>query len=162
MNEIPIFIKHINEAERRIKIVDHFLYVTFPLLNDHKLLLKTLNELNEATINCVNAILQYEYYSKRIPLTKDQRTNFRIFTNKCSQRYNIEEQEMKTINEIINLYKTHKESPLEFVRENKIIIISDDLDEMRTTTITIEKIKEFLQISKNLIEKTKVIIYNKV
>jgi len=146
------FLEYISEAERKIKIADHFIYMTFPIVRDNKLLLKILSELNSAILNCISAILQYEYIYKRISLTKDAKSNFQIFIQKCSPRYDITEEEIKQITNLINLAEKHKRSPFEFVRGNKVVILSDNLQQ---ETLTIEKIKKFLETSKILLKKTK-------
>jgi hypothetical protein len=54
------------------------------------------------------------------------------------------------IREIIEIEKKHEESSMEFIRKEKLIMMSDSLD---IKTITIEDIKEYLTIAKNLFLK---------
>jgi len=117
-------------------------------------LLKILDELYLASINTINAILQYEYIYKRIQLYGDARENFRTF-QKVSKRYQISQEQLNKITELLTLAENHKKSPLEFTRNNKIIIMSDNL---RTDTLTIEKIKEFLIETKDFVRKTSQVI----
>ena len=56
------------EASRHLRIADHMTYVTFPLVNEHRLLLKIFDEVYLSIINCVNCILNYESLYKRIRL----------------------------------------------------------------------------------------------
>jgi len=161
--QTPPYLNHIIESERHLKIADHLLYMTYSLVKDKKLLLKILSEINTSILNCINGILQYEYLYKRITLTKDARTNFRIFINKCSKKYQIEKKEIELITELISIAEKHRKSPMEFVRNDKIIILSESSDGspgLQQSTITAEKIKEFLETSKLVLKKTKSGILN--
>jgi len=60
------FIESLNLATKSLQTADHLTYVTFPLLKEQRLLLKVLEELQEAVVNTINAILQYEYSNRRI------------------------------------------------------------------------------------------------
>ncbi|PJE81327.1 hypothetical protein COU58_03080 [Candidatus Pacearchaeota archaeon CG10_big_fil_rev_8_21_14_0_10_32_42] len=146
------FLNHLQEAERIIKISDHMIYVTFPLIKDKRLLLKILLETKKAVENCVNSILQYEYFYKRISLKKDSKENFRTFENKCSRIYNITQNEICLILELLELAERHRRSTMEFVRNGKVVILSESLEHR---IITIEKAKEFLELAKNILRKTK-------
>jgi len=144
------FLENLQEAETKIQIADHMLYVTFPLLKDKKLLLKILQDTKIAISKCINSILQYEYLYKKIKLYNDPKTNFRTFQEKSSKRYNISEQEIKLILELFDIVEEHKKSSMEFMKNEKIIILSPSLQQK---TITIEQVKEFLTLSKNILKK---------
>jgi len=105
-----------------------------------------------AVANCINSILQHEYIFKRITLYKNTKTNFRTFNEKCSQKYKITKEEIESILELFDLVEKHKQSSMEFVRNEKIVILSENL---KPKTITIEKTKEFLLLAKNILNKTK-------
>ena len=117
--------------------------------------MKILLETKIAVANCVNSILQYEYIYKRIALFKNADTNFRIFKEQCASKYNITKEEVELILELFDISKKHKQSPMEFIRNEKIIILSENL---KPETIAIEKIKEFLLLAKNILNKTKRVI----
>ncbi len=46
----------------------------------------------------------------------------------------------------------HKESPFEFIKDEKVVILSNGL---QPKTLTLEKTKEFLIIVKNILRKTR-------
>ncbi len=146
------FLEKIGEAEKTIQTVDHIIYVTFPLIKDKRLLLKVIREMKTAISNCISSILQYEYLYKRITLYKDSRTNFKTFTEKCAPRYQINREEIKLILELFDFVEKHKESPFEFIREEKVVILSEN---MRPKILTVEKTKEFLILAKNILRKTR-------
>jgi len=146
------FLEYLKTAEEKIQTVDHMIYVTFPLIKEKRLLLKILSELNTIILNILNAILQYDYIYKRIELSKDAKTNLRIFIEQCAQRYQITEQEIKSILELMDLTDKHKKSPFEFIKEEKVVILSENL---KQETLTLNKTKEFLIMSKSILKKTR-------
>lgn len=146
------FLENLQEVEKTIQRIDHMTYVTFPLIKDKKLLLKILLETKIAITQCINSILQYEYLYKKIILHKSTKTNFKTFQEKCAPRYKITQKEIELIIELFDIVEKHKQSPFEFVKNDKIIILSENL---KPETITIEKIKEFLILGKNILKKTK-------
>ena len=149
------FLKDIQETQKAIQTVDYMIYMTFPLIKDKRLLLKIVLELKSAITKCINLILQYEYLHKRITLYQSPKTNFRIFKEQCAPRYKITKQEIELILELFDLIDKHKQSSFEFMKDEKIIILSDDL---RQKTFTIETAKEFLILAKNILNKIQKLI----
>jgi hypothetical protein len=149
------FLENIQEAQKTIQVIDHMIYVTYPLIKDKKILTKLLTETKKVITNCINSILQYEYLYKRITLYHNPKTNFKIFTEQCAQRYKITKEEIAFILKLFELIEKHKQSTMEFLKNEKVVILSENL---KTETITIEKIKEFFNLSKSIMEKTLVMI----
>jgi len=152
------FTQGLNKASNILKIADHMLYVTYPLIKEKRLLLKILTEIYLSVLNIINSILQYEYLHKNIQLFKDSKTNFTIFMQRCVPKYKISLKELEKIKEIFNLAEKHKNSPFEFVRNEKVVIMTNTL---KTSTITIEQIKLYLIVAKNLLRKAETIILTK-
>ncbi len=146
------FIQNLEEAERIIRTVDHLIYVTFPLIKDKRMLIKILVETKNALVYFINAILQYDYMYKRIQLYQDPTQNFRTFKDKSSKRYGITEQEMAQIISLFNIVEAHKKSPMEFTRGDKIVIMTENF---KPETINQEKVKEFINTSKEIFKKFK-------
>ena len=149
------FLENLVLAEKTIRAADHMVYVTFPLIKDKRLLLKILQEIKNAIALCINSILQYEYLYKRIKLYKDPRLNFKIFIERCVPRYGITKEEINLILELFDFVEKHKESPFEFVKDEKLVVLSNGL---RARTMTVEKTKELVIVAKNVLKKTKEII----
>jgi hypothetical protein len=145
------FLENIIAAEKKIQTADHMIYVTFPLIKDKRLLLKILQEIKNAVTNCISSILQYEYLYKRITLYKDPKSNFKTFVEKCAPQYKITKEEINSILELFDVMEKHRESPFEFIKDDKVVILSNGL---KPKTLTVEKTKEFLIIVKNILRKT--------
>jgi len=128
------------------------LYVTYPVIKDKRLLLKSLDEVYDAIVLIINSILQYDYLRRMITLTNNPQQNFETFITKCSRRYNLSAEELSEITNLITLMENHKKSPMEFARKDKVIILSDSL---KTTAVDSEKLKKYLSLAKNLVNKAK-------
>jgi len=144
------FLENIIAAEKKIQIVDHMIYVTFPLIKDKRLLLKILQETKNAVTDCISSILQYEYLYKRITLYKNPKLNFKTFIEKCAPRYQITKEEINLILELFDFIEKHRESPFEFIKEDRVVILSNGL---KPKILTVEKTKEFLMLVKNILRK---------
>ncbi len=142
------FQENLQQAIKALQIADHITYVTFPLVNDRRLLLKIFDEIYKSITNCINTILNYEYLYKRIKLYSDNQENIRTFAQKCSKTYNLNNEQTKKILEILEINKKHKQSAMEFVKKDKIVILSDTL---KTQILDINKIKQYLLLAKELL-----------
>jgi len=150
------FQEDLDEAVKRLQIADHMTYVTFPLVNEKRLLLKIFDEIHKSIINCINAILNYEYLYKRIRLYQNNADNMHTFMNKCAKSYNLTNEQIKKIKEILDIQKQHRESAMEFVKRDKVVILSDNL---KTQTLNIKQIKEYLLLAKELLMKINIRIH---
>jgi len=151
-SEIPLYKENLQKAIKNIRIADHMIYVTYPVIKDKRLLLKGLEQVHEALTQVINAILQYDYLFKRIQLSKDPRANFDSFISKCAARYNINSEEINSVIELFTLAESHKKSPLEFMRRERIVIMSDNL---KTVSLDSDRLKKYLNLSKSLVNKAK-------
>jgi hypothetical protein len=144
-------LENLYEAKQRIQKIDHILYITYPLIKDKKLLLKIIVEIKIAITKLITCILQYEYLYKRIRLQKNPRQNLEIFKLKCAPRYEIQIHETKLIQKIIDIVEIHKNSPFEFRKQEKIIILTKDSSPI---VIVLKDIKDFLELAKKILKKT--------
>ena len=144
------FLENLQEADKIIRTVDHLVYVTFPLVKDKRMLLRIITETKRAVALCINSILQYDYLYKKIRLYQDTRDNFRTFREKCAPRYGISQEEIGKITALFEMAERHKKSPLEFVRKDKIVIMSENF---QTDIVTVEKTKEYVILAKNILFK---------
>ena len=153
------FLENLEKAKNIIQTADHLTYMTFPLVSDKKLLLKIISEIRKGVANCINSILQYEYLYKRISLHKEPKTNFKTFQEKCATKYGITPKEVILILELFEIVEEHEKSPMEFVKDEKVVILSEN---MKQKTLTVEKTKEFLVMAKNIFRKTENYFLRKV
>mgnify|MGYP001557848375 CR=1 FL=1 len=150
--KIPAHLESLQKAVHNMRIADHMIYVTYPVIKDKRLLLKGLDQVYDSIIFTINSILQFDSINKRITLSSTAYENFDIFISKCVNRYNITPEEVTTIKELLYLTESHKKSPLEFTRKEKIVIMSDSL---KTIVIDPERLKKYLNLAKSLVNKAK-------
>ncbi len=103
------FQENLEEAVKHLKIADHMTYVTLPLVNEKRLLIKIFDEIYKSVIGCINAILNYEFLYKRIRLYKCTRDNLDVFSQKCAKGYDITNIQLKKIKEILDEKTSQKE-----------------------------------------------------
>ena len=142
----------LSKAEHSAKTADHIVYITYPLIKDSQLLKKALEEIYSISIAIVQTTLSYEYMYKRVQLHQDPKLNWDNFRVKCAARFNMTSQEIDTIKELLALAEKHKESSMEFVRKEKVVIMSDNL---RIESIGLDKLKKYLSVMKVVMQKTK-------
>lgn len=147
------FVESLVSAEKMIMAADHMAYVSFPLIKDKRLLLKVLQETKNAVALCINSILQYEYMHERIMLHKDPKTNYKVFMERCTPAYGLSRPQTNLITELFDFVERHKESPFEFMKDEKVVILGSGLQQPKT--LTIEKAKEFLILAKTLLKKAR-------
>jgi len=103
-------------AIKVMKIADHITYVTYPVIKDKRLLMKSLDSVYDSIVAIINATLQYDYMWKRVQLQKDPKANFDTFMNKCSQRLDLTPDENQ---EILELFLVVESSYPIFQPQNK-------------------------------------------
>lgn len=146
------FLENLVEAEKELRTLDHMVYITFPLIKDKRILLKVIQEVKEVITKCITAVLQYEYMYKRINLYKDSKANLRTFMEKCTPRYGITKAETMVIGELFDIVDRHKESPMEFMKGEKVVILSENSS---MATLSLDKVKEFLILAKEMLRKVR-------
>jgi len=143
--------KYIDDANKAFNIADHMAHTTYNLIKDPKLILLGLTHLNTALDNGVSALLYYDYLFKRISFfPKEEASKMDIFKRITTRRYNIPREVVQAVMDVGEIMQDHKASEMEFRRKNKFIIASKNY---RLRTLTIEKLKKFIQYSKPLIKR---------
>lgn len=144
------------KASRCIHVADHMISVTYPLVKDNKLLLAIIENIFLALTNSMAAVLYYDRLYKRIPPFQDTfDSKFRMFKERCIDRYHIDRSYILFIQDIKDVIVAHRKSPIEFVRKDKFVICSDNY---RIKSISTEDIKKYVSKAKVFIEEMNNII----
>jgi hypothetical protein len=140
------YLEILYQASKSLSAADHILYVTYPLVNDPKLLIAAIESLYKAFENTVTSLLKYEHAYKRISSTGES-LDARLYTynTKVAPRYNLSRKYFVAFTEIREILDWHKKSPVEFRRREKYIICMSDY---RMKTLTMQKIKDYVGLSK--------------
>ncbi len=146
------------EANRLIKTADHLAYVTYPLIKDNKLIMTITENLAEAMMKAVNALLYYDKYYKRISsLPVDFRSRLEIFRTNCAPRYKINVNYLSLIKDLKELQEARKNASMEFVRKDQYVITENNF---KMKTLTYQKVKDYVNLSKTFINQINTILKN--
>ncbi|MDD5651460.1 MAG: hypothetical protein PHF86_13780 [Candidatus Nanoarchaeia archaeon] len=138
-------------AKKSLNAADHLTYMTYPLVKDVKIVLTITQNLHSCVMDGMEAVLQFDRYYKRInPLTDNFENKFSVFKEKCASRYNFNIDDLELIQEIKTILNCHKESNMEFIRSNKVIMCSPTF---KMKTFDIPSIKLYLARTKKFIAK---------
>jgi len=134
--------EYLDRAIRSLQIADHMTYVTYPLINDNKLLLKVLNEMNKCIINYISFVVFEE------DVGWDEL--FEKFLMKNARDGFLNNEEVKKVKEILDFSYGYQKSAMEFSKGDKVVMMFDDLN---VKVLDVEKIKEYLRVVKRLIQE---------
>ena len=122
----------LSQANRYFKTADHLVYVTYPLVKDHKLLITALENLYIAMRYAMDAVIYYDRLYKRIgPVPENFESRYQVFKMKCAPRYKIEDKSVDMLRHLKSVVDERKNSPVEFTRNNKVVICSEGYERMR-------------------------------
>ena len=144
------------EATKAFKTADHLTYVTFPLLNDQKLFATIAEKLKEAVDKGMRALLEYDYLYKRIQfIPSDFQARVMLFKQYTQKKYNFKPTIFATIEDIEEIVTRRKESPIEFLRKDRLVIASANY---RLKTVSLDHIKNYVTETKTFISKINEIV----
>jgi hypothetical protein len=133
-------------ANRKIKIADHILNVSYKLVDDPKILLSATLSIYSAIEAAMFSALEYERLFKRVPVFSDNfDSKYTVFRNKLAPKHNISNDDLKLLKDLREINEAHKKSPVEFTRKDKFVIASEDYD---LKTLELKDIKIYLTRAK--------------
>ncbi len=152
------------EAVKNYRMADHMLNVTYPLIQDTKLLLGVADNLFTTLLQAVSSILHHERLFKLVPAFNDNfESKFHTLHQKRS-RYNIHQDYFNLLLELKEIIHLHKKSPIEFQKKDRFIICTNNYKVKAITAnqlkIYSKKTKEFLHIMNKITSRNKQIFQN--
>ena len=145
-----------DKSRRYMQAADHMASVTYPLLQDNKVLVAALENTFLALTNAMASVLHYERTFKRVPPFHDNfESKFLMFSEKCAKRYGIETQYLQMMQEIKDILLEHKESQMEFSKKDSLVIVNEGY---RLRKVSVEQIKNYIARSKNFVGETEKIV----
>lgn len=156
---MEIFLKHLADAKKYINNADHLAYVTYPLVNDMKIIMLITENVLNSLINIIDAFLHYERYFKRInSIPEDFHNKLNIFKIEISKRYNLDQEIALMTKDLMEIVETAKSSSFQFQRGSNIILCTS---QFRTKTLSLKKVKDYINAVKILNDKaSRIIDYN--
>ncbi|MBI2107256.1 hypothetical protein HYT57_04705 [Candidatus Woesearchaeota archaeon] len=142
------FISLVKEANKAFETADHLAYVTYPIVNDIKLIALVAENLNTALTKTMEALLYYDKLYKRIQfIPNDFYSKFELFKTRSAKYYNLSHQNIEIILEIKEFIEERKKSQMEFSRKNSFVLYSN----LQVKTMSLDKIKKYITQTKGII-----------
>jgi len=146
----------LDKAKSKIKVADHMLTQTYPLIMDPKLLLAVIDNLFLALVNGMTSILYYDRTYKRVPpFVENFENKFSLFRDKCVPRYRLGKEYLDLMMDVKEIIIAHSKSPVEFARKDSFVICSE---KYRMKTIYLERIKKYVELTKRFLSEASVIV----
>lgn len=147
-----------DNAIRHLRAADHMFYVTYPLIQDSKLLLGIVESIFLCVTNVMAAILWHDRLFKLVvPFHDTFEGKFLIFSESCVPRYKINKDIVGMIKEVKDVMSKHQKSPIEFRKKDRFIICEEDYS---VITVTDFKIKDYLHKAKAFVALMNEIVSN--
>ncbi len=137
--------KILNEAHKLYETADHLAYTTYKFVEETRLLIAIIEKIYELMEKGIDALIAYENSLGRVSTG----TKFDVFRMRCMKRYNLKTEYWKLFSELKIILEEHKNSPATFIKKDKLIICNP---KYRTRILNIDKVKEYLRLSKNFLE----------
>jgi len=143
----------LEESKKKLSIADHMLIMTYPVVNDPKLLLVVLENIFLSLTNSIGAILHHERLFKRVPPFQDNFDSKFEVLKEIAEKHNLKYLDM--IKDIKDIILQHKKSPMEFTKSDRLIICSDTY---KIKQISYETLKKYLFNAKFFINQATTIV----
>ena len=136
-------------SRKRLTSAEHMAYLTLPLTQEKRILIKILYEMRESVLFLMCAVLSQTLKNGGATVKEEEKI-FSLFRKKCSAEFMITQTELEILKSVLVLYRKHTESPFEFVRKDSFIILSDELE---TEIISMSHVRNCLAILESIFEK---------
>lgn len=143
--------EYIDLAIRKLKIAEHIAANTYPAVKNPRLLLSALENVFLAYDYAMNAVLEYERLGGRVQEAKKTfPARFSLFRRSCADRLGFDKQALLDFRDIRRILQEHKKSPLEFTRNNRMVICDNNYS-MRI--ITYADVQSYLSSARGFVER---------
>ncbi len=138
----------ISAARGELKLADHMIYVTLPLLGDRRIFLNAVNHLGKAINGVIMAYLEKEKKYKRLEFVPPLEMAVNLFVSKYAKKLGLE-QYVSMIKAINSFNNVREKSSIKLKRDNKFIVISP---EYTMVTLTEEEVKNYIRLTSEFID----------
>ena len=126
---------HQAAAEHKLKVADHLLSTTYPIVKDPKLLISVIENLYEAMGEAITAVLEHELVLAHVH-SAEQRLE--MFRRKVVSKHSLDAGILDFVNELKQIIDSHKHSKVEFSKKEKFVITDNNYN---LQTLTVEQVK---------------------
>ena len=149
----PRFSLLLADANRQVQIADHLLTVTFPMVNDPKLLLSVVEHSRRALEDAADAVVDYHVSRGEYELPEHGKRDAVVaFADLAKiRRPDIDERDeaVRLVHEFRQTLQEHKEAHNAFKREDKLVIATDGFS--RIKELSPQELKRSLSVIKRFV-----------
>jgi len=144
-------------ANKHFLTADRFINFTFRIVNEPKMLLGVVENIFLALMSSVSSLLYFERLFKFIPPFPDTFEGKLLAFKPLLIKYSLGEDNIKLIEKLHEIMVVHKKCPIEFVKDNALIMCSSSYDCEKLTSemvvIYFKKAKLFIEESNTILRK---------
>lgn len=146
------------ESEKKLKIADHLLTVTYPMVKEPKLLISVIENIYQSLDLSITAVLEYEKTNKHISeYGKTFEDSLELFRRKIMPKYSLDKEFLDFIMFVKNLVESHKKTAVAFTKRDKFVITDEKfnlqtLNESETKKI-LHNAKKYIKLLDSIIKK---------
>lgn len=129
-------------AEQAWRAADHVLHVTFPAVQDPKLLLRALEHLNRAARITLSTSLKCAHIYQRVPLRRLGAENLETFFSSCAKQYELSTADCARLRTLLELGRRHRASGMEFSQKGKMILLDDEQGSIEIRALQLEELSD--------------------
>lgn len=142
-------------ALKQMNLADHILTMTYPLVQDPKLLKVVMKNIHQSMESTLLTLLNYERYYKRVPPFTENYDAMIELSKTVFPRYNISTGYISFLNELKEAMEIQKDSDVEFVRKEKVVFATRDYD---LNAISVKEIKDYIAKAKLFMQQVMTIV----
>ena len=143
-------IQKLKLANTSYQTADHLTFVTYPMVQDMKLMKSVLKHLDDTINYTIDAFLEYEYYYKNISTIPTKiEDKLMIIFNSGTKRHNFDRQKLLLIRDIKDFLKYEQKSKTEFIKKNQLVFADS---EFQIKTLNYDRIKMYVQEVKSFLD----------
>jgi len=140
---------NLERAKKELKLADHMVYVTMPLVGDGKLFISVIDHLFMSITESIGKFLEREKNYKRLELLpQDMKERVELFKRRYAAKLGLDGKTIEMLDHIVAASGARSNSQSQFVRNDKFVIISRDY---RVHAIDKVAIKRYISLQKELI-----------
>ena len=138
-----------SSAVKSAQMADYLLSTTYKLIKEPKTLLSISEHVLSSFMSSVSALLAFERTKKTIPpYHENNESKLNCFREHVAKKYDLQ-QYLDTIERINYLSQEHKKAPIEFTKDKKYVICSDQFTKIET--ISEEDVKNYIRKAKEFV-----------
>jgi len=139
----------VSKAVEELRLADHMIYITLPLLDDKGIFLNAVSHLGKAVREVVRSFMSREADYKRLSFMPPEDLLINEFIGKYASQLGVKGY-TKMLKEVTAFNNMRSRSSIKLKRNNKFIVISP---EYSMIALSIAEVKGYLGLAKEFISK---------